>query len=576
MFMAMIRSAATNFVRSYLPKVKFRTIEGLSQNGEWQYKITRLSLRKLKIPKEKVTSSFEGKTLSVRIRGVECDVRNLGWEFRQCRFPYVTAEGTADAKIKGLSFTVSLRLTTDGSPTTANAATTTTTNKNNKKGNKSDCIAGIGELSMSQNPKILQQEEKEVEDAIVLQQGNHLQGQRERQPRSNLPDDLKRRQRRTTTTTSSSSTNPIDDDPSTIRGTADHGARPGSLSPPAAKAEKTAGDESSSSSSSSSMITSTAASAAAAVKKWVKFGSSKSPLLAALLTSPQPSSPPLFDLLHKKLDIETLEMDITTGGSWTSWVANSVAWMFADIIKNYIVYQINYALDLQIEGLVNTVNRYASSYEPLLRTIFSTSTTPFPAAYSPTSSSSSSSSSTPTTPVQASAPPATAAAANEHAASTATTRNSRMKALEGKYYNYSKELMKGKRAAAAAPRTTVTRAVATGITRKSRDEPSSTTPPSPQNCGAATSFQIKAAFKISEAEATSRVDKVEATDSNPLFLSRSPPQTTQNKQSKHPTSKKRIIKGHRRDAFSNMLAEAANQGQAAGKDHFLQRLKSCN
>mmetsp|Transcript_6998 Transcript_6998/g.11048 ORF Transcript_6998/g.11048 Transcript_6998/m.11048 type:complete len:254 (-) Transcript_6998:1004-1765(-) len=251
MFMAMIRSAATNFVRSYLPKVKFRTIEGLSQNGEWQYKITRLSLRKLKIPKEKVTSSFEGKTLSVRIRGVECDVRNLGWEFRQCRFPYVTAEGTADAKIKGLSFTVSLRLTTDGSPTTANAATTTTTNKNNKKGNKSDCIAGIGELSMSQNPKILQQEEKEVEDAIVLQQGNHLQGQRERQPRSNLPDDLKRRQRRTTTTTSSSSTNPIDDDPSTIRGTADHGARPGSLSPPAAKAEKTAGDESSSSSSSS-------------------------------------------------------------------------------------------------------------------------------------------------------------------------------------------------------------------------------------------------------------------------------------------------------------------------------------
>mmetsp|Transcript_8559 Transcript_8559/g.13830 ORF Transcript_8559/g.13830 Transcript_8559/m.13830 type:complete len:264 (-) Transcript_8559:65-856(-) len=253
--------------------------------------------------------------------------------------------------------------------------------------------------------------------------------------RQSLEENLPVASYSTTTTTSSSSTNPIDDDPSTIRGTADHGARPGSLSPPAAKAEKTAGDESSSSSSSSS---------------------------------------------------------------------------------------------------------------------------------------------TPTTPVQASAPPATAAAANEHAASTATTRNSRMKALEGKYYNYSKELMKGKRAAAAAPRTTVTRAVATGITRKSRDEPSSTTPPSPQNCGAATSFQIKAAFKISEAEATSRVDKVEATDSNPLFLSRSPPQTTQNKQSKHPTSKKRIIKGHRRDAFSNMLAEAANQGQAAGKDHFLQRLKSCN
>eukprot|EP00472_Partenskyella_glossopodia_P002911 CAMPEP_0197522224 /NCGR_PEP_ID=MMETSP1318-20131121/7401_1 /TAXON_ID=552666 /ORGANISM="Partenskyella glossopodia, Strain RCC365" /LENGTH=1086 /DNA_ID=CAMNT_0043074525 /DNA_START=219 /DNA_END=3479 /DNA_ORIENTATION=+ len=201
----MIGKLAFDFLGEYLPSIQFGPIEGISENKEWWYRITRLSLAGLRMRRESVSSHFVGQSVGVNIWDLDCDIKNLGWEFRQCRFPYVTAQGTASSIMKGGSFSLSLIL-------------------------------------------------------------NH----------------------------------------------------------PREEAKLDGGEE---------------------------------------------GEQPLFSLGDKKLLIQQLDLTVTAGGSFTSWMANTMAWMFADIIKEYIVYNIDYAIDKQIGKFVNKVNRTATPFKPLLLSV---------------------------------------------------------------------------------------------------------------------------------------------------------------------------------------------------------------
>ncbi|GAB5354887.1 hypothetical protein AAMO2058_000158100 [Amorphochlora amoebiformis] len=180
-FMSGLSTLCVDFLKSYLPTLHFEPFEGLSEQKDVWYRISRLSLKGLQLNEEAVHSELVGRQVTIRVWDISCDIKDLGWEFRQCRFPYVTGKGSADAKLTGGSFTLCLR----------------------------------------------------IED----------------------------------------------------------------------------GEE----------------------------------------------DTPLFTLREKYLSVENLAITVTAGGTWMSWFANTVAWLFGHIIKQYIVYNINWALDSQIDPFVVSV-----------------------------------------------------------------------------------------------------------------------------------------------------------------------------------------------------------------------------
>jgi len=103
-FLREIKDASVEFLLSYLPTMEIKPIKGEKDGVE--YKLWDIDLSGFKIVSDHVSVDFDEQNMELLVtaRKLSCQMRNLGWHYKQLKFPYFSGKGKADADMKDAVF----------------------------------------------------------------------------------------------------------------------------------------------------------------------------------------------------------------------------------------------------------------------------------------------------------------------------------------------------------------------------------------------------------------------------------------------------------------------------------------
>lgn len=96
-FLAEIKDASVDFLLSYLPTLQVGIIDGVKDKIE--YKLWDIDLSGFKVYSEHVAVAFDDQKMELLVTAskLSCQMKRLGWQYKQQNFPYLSGNGHADA-----------------------------------------------------------------------------------------------------------------------------------------------------------------------------------------------------------------------------------------------------------------------------------------------------------------------------------------------------------------------------------------------------------------------------------------------------------------------------------------------
>jgi hypothetical protein len=111
-FLTQCKDEALNFLLSYLPNLKVAAIVG--EKNKIEYKIDNIDLSGFQVHSNDVTVTIDNsKSLKITATNMQCDMKNLQWEYNKLSWPSFSSNGLAEATAHDIQFNCILTLTYD-------------------------------------------------------------------------------------------------------------------------------------------------------------------------------------------------------------------------------------------------------------------------------------------------------------------------------------------------------------------------------------------------------------------------------------------------------------------------------
>lgn len=103
-----IKKAAVDFLLSSIPQLNIPPIKGIKDDTE--YEVSNFDLGDFQVNPDQVDVRMSHAGIRVKISGISCTLNNLAWKFKMNAFPFLSGEGTANARADNATFDLTLRV----------------------------------------------------------------------------------------------------------------------------------------------------------------------------------------------------------------------------------------------------------------------------------------------------------------------------------------------------------------------------------------------------------------------------------------------------------------------------------